>query len=286
MAGIDKQYFSGFGALFEPIKNTKDRRGKKYEIIHARVVDIILDRGHSKYSDDANIGMISYRDILSDEETTYAAKTFDKWALPHSKLFKSYPVIGEVVMIIKSASPWSYIYPNIQFDYYFPSFPLSGEMNYNPLPYIKKGPTTEQDSIVTPSPGNNFAAKPNAGIFPIEGDVIMEGRFGGSIRLSNSSTSEISNWSDNGTPTDPIIVISAHRTVSHSLRTEHPNVDDSSIWIGSNQRIPIRIAAISDNQVLLESWDSDLIVTNASKINTNIKSDTSKIINEGSDSSS
>lgn len=286
MSNVDKQYFTGFGGLFEPVKNTRDRRGRNFEIIHARVMDIILDRGHPKYVDDANIGMISYRDVLTTDDTTYSDRVNDRWALPSNKLVKTYPLIGESVMIVKSLSPYSYVYPNIRFDYYFAPLPLYGELNYNPLPFIKKGAKTEDDEVISLPPGKYFSRKKHHGLLPLEGDVIIEGRFGGSIRFSNSASTPLSNWSDNGIPADPIVILSAHKFDSASLRTENVNVDNSSIWVSSNQRIPIRVAIIDNNQLLLRSWDTDLAVTNTS-INQNVNSQTvaQKIIDSGEDSS-
>jgi hypothetical protein len=76
---------------------------------------------------------------------------------------------------------------------------------------------------------------------PFEGDNILEGRFGNSIRLGSTSKG-LNKWSLNGKNSDPIIIIRNGQFNNINDSTFIPNVedinnDDSSIYLTSNQNI-------------------------------------------------
>jgi hypothetical protein len=84
-----------------------------------------------------------------------------------------------------------------------------------------------------------------------EGDVAIEGRGGNSIRLSSTikNTNTISKqptWLS-GSPGDPILIISnTKKNIStKGFRIEDINKDDSSIYLTSTQKIPIKLAKSS-----------------------------------------
>ncbi len=96
-----------------------------------------------------------------------------------------------------------------------------------------------------------FIYKPNIHpILPFAGDNIFEGRFGNSIRLGATSnvTAEITNnWSKSGVNGSPITILRngqppTSQTDGWVPVTEDINVDLSSIYLTSNQQIPLDIA--------------------------------------------
>ena len=183
---------------------------------------------------------------------------------------KSYPLVNEVVFLVTgpqnkySQNPGGVTY------YYLTSSNLWGNVNTNPTP----NPYTD---IVTPStnksiaqveagsanqqatqpqipfkPGTYFPEKGNIyPLYPFEGDVIFEGRWGNSIRFG--STNQINDnplniWSSNSQNGDPITIIrngqSPNLTGSaQSLTVEDINQDLSDIWLTSTQQVPIEASS-------------------------------------------
>ena len=78
-------------------------------------------------------------------------------------------------------------------------------------------------------------------LFRSEGDNILEGRLGNSIRLGSTSK-PLNPWSQNGENSDPIIIIRNGQYNNINDETFNPNIedinnDDSSIYLTSNQNI-------------------------------------------------
>ena len=99
--------------------------------------------------------------------------------------------------------------------------------------------------------GGTFVEKSNIHpILPFAGDNILEGRFGNSIRLGNTSKSQgliRNNWSISGENNSPITILRNGQSPSASAEgwipvTENINNDLASIYMTSNQQIPISVA--------------------------------------------
>ena len=99
---------------------------------------------------------------------------------------------------------------------------------------------------------------------PYEGDMILEGRFGNSIRFGSTNNSqEISNpnaWSDSGNTGDPITIIRNGQSSNLDEKgwiptTERINEDATSIYLTSNQRLQNFIQA----SPYMESWNAEYI---------------------------
>ena len=97
--------------------------------------------------------------------------------------------------------------------------------------------------------GKGFSERTDVGsIQPFIGDVLLEGRFGHSMRFGytpkGSKTSEKPSWSSS-TDNDPITIISNGRKSGGSYNKfiiEDVNDDLSSIWLGSSQKIKLKPA--------------------------------------------
>ena len=123
---------------------------------------------------------------------------------------------------------------------------------------VEKGITNNKDSqVVEPKPGNTFEEKANIrNLFPNEGDVIIEGRFGNSIRFGSTAKQSKENknvespWSTEGKEGNPITIIRNGQS-----QVDLPNFnnwfpiyediqnDDSSIYMTSGQTIPVVLAS-------------------------------------------
>lgn len=164
---------------------------------------------------------------------------------------KLYPLINETIYLILGPT---YTIPdnsNNRELYYISSFNAWNSSHINPLPI------TSNDEITNSSELNNeygktFNIKDNIrSLISFEGDHILEGRWGNSIRfgstVTNSNTQ--SPWSLSGNNGDPIIIIRNGQTSNESnegilvdFTLENVNTDPSSIYMTNNQQIPINVA--------------------------------------------
>ena len=228
----------------------------KKEFTSVRVVDIILDINHPKATSlggvDA-IGTIFYGDIISKKGIDNSE------SLPTAKPLFSYqkylPLINEIVLLTeitidkdnKSKEKLKLYLPNIN---------IWNSPHHNAMPlteYFKNGNNgylstqdgftrTSQDNSLNISFGDYFQEKDFIKpLRPFEGDNILEGRFGNTIRLGSTSK-PLNPWSQNGENSDPIIVIRNGQYNNINDDTFNPNIedinnDDSSIYLTSNQNV-------------------------------------------------
>ena len=228
----------------------------KKEFTSVRVIDIILDTDHPRASSlggvDA-IGTIFYGDILSKKGID------NPETLPTAKPLFSYqkylPLINEIVLLTevtidkdnKSKEKLKLYLPNIN---------IWNNPHHNAMPlteYYKSGnkgysstqdgfAKTSQDNSLNISLGEYFQEKDFIKpLRPFEGDNILEGRLGNSIRLGSTSK-PLNPWSQNGENSDPIIIIRNGQYNDINDNTFNPNIedinnDDSSIYLTSNQNI-------------------------------------------------
>jgi hypothetical protein len=226
------------------------------EFTSVRVIDIILNTDHPRANSfggvDA-IGVIFYGDITSKKGTDNSE------SLPTAKPLFSYqkyfPLINEIVLLTevtinkdnKSTEKIKLYLPNIN---------IWNNPHHNAMPlteyYNKSGKgysNTEDGFTNTPNPqspniplGETFQEKDFIRpLRPFEGDNILEGRLGNSIRLGSTSK-PLNPWSQNGDNSDPIIIIRNGQFNDINDGTFNPNVedvnnDDSSIYLTSNQNI-------------------------------------------------
>jgi len=184
-------------------------------------------------------------------------------ARPANNAIKRIPLVGELVLIYKTFNEQSTKYKRRESWYYVGTVDLQGSLNENMLPGLSGGKT--QDEIDKTKPGRTFTRKAVAPLQPFEGDTIIEGRLGNSIRFGstvNISTTDRSvsenntlvptyyyvepTWkSPNGqTYGDPIIVLSNGRKQlpNKQFIIEDPNADASSLYLTSNQTIPLTLS--------------------------------------------
>ena len=116
--------------------------------------------------------------------------------------------------------------------------------------------TDESTEIQFNSPTNEsqqtFIERPNIHpLLPFAGDVIYQGRWGNSIRLGSTANPPLSDalndWSDVGENGDPITIFRNGQSPNASNKgwvplVEKINNDLSSIYLTSNQKIPIGVS--------------------------------------------
>lgn len=272
-------------SLFAGISDTlQDARGnifsdKNDEVIAARVIDISLNSNSTMWDEVgqwAGIGTIKFQ--LMDQPTQIANATRDnttniaKPLLPNNK---NYPLVNEIVLLFKlpntqesqSSTQVSYYYISAISLWNAPHHNAYPDMytneNGNSAPsYLKdylqiqtgnvRRTTDEPTELdLNGASGGTFNEKSNIHpILPFAGDNIIEGRFGNSIRLGNTSKTGgniKNNWSKSGKNGDPITILRNGQPVSASSEgwipiTEDINNDLASVYLTSQQQIPIEVA--------------------------------------------
>lgn len=233
-----------------------------------RVIDIIMDENHPLIKN-GTYGL-NCLGLAICKGTTPSNFSKEYHALPLNSNNKTYPTINEHLTIIQSTIPNS---NGIQFLYDKPlglygssspngNFFPSTTQNINPtsqnLTYeqVEQGAVNIIDNTPTeiivssqdnPSQ-NTFVEKSNIHpLMPFEGDIIYEGRFGNSLRFGSTAKSLSqykNNWSETGDNGDPIMILRNGQPKKSSPDgwipiTENINEDLSSIYLTSNQKIPI-----------------------------------------------
>ena len=279
--------------------------------VSARVKDIILDDTHpqfQEYGEWNGVGTIFFE--IVDLQTGNPPEK--PTALPLISYLKNYPLVNEIVYLIKlpdteigdntnstsyyylnTVNLWNHphhnAYPNLLQN---PEIPESQQKDYQDIEGGSVRRITDNSTEInlnSPKVGGTFVEKPN--IHPIlsfAGDNILEGRFGNSIRLGNTSKSKSilykNNWSGVGDNGDPITILRNGQPLDASNLGWTPLVEDinkdlSSLYLSSYQAIPIRsefrsFPAISTkNPQSLSSYTQPQIILNSSRLVFNSYSD-------------
>jgi len=243
----------------------------------ARVIDISLNSNSEIFNDSggwAGIGSIKFQQL--DISVTPSSKNEEKttFAKPITGQLKSYPLVNELVLIFRGPSTSQTQITNTKNFYYISTVAIWGNQHINAYPdsYFTntssspsmnksndeilagstKKPSTQPTTIpLNGNSGGTFSEKGNIHpILPYAGDNILEGRFGNSIRLGNTSkTGGLQNtWSKTGENGDPITILKNGQPPSGSSKGFEPivediNTDPTSIYLTSTQQIPIEVAS-------------------------------------------
>jgi len=242
------------------------------QISSVRVKKIILDDKSEpelfkKYGEWNSIGLILYEDAsnpLPLDDSRYE----DNFAYPLFPNIKNYPLVNELVYIIKLSSPDIQLNTNNITTYYFPPINNWNSIHHNAIPnnvFNSLLPPSQQKDYTQTSTGNvrrvtdgsteinlgnTFVEKTNIkSLLPFEGDIIHEGRWGNSIRLSSTIKEKntpfgINNWSRGTSKSgDPIIILRNGQYEDGKDPwipiVEDISKDQSSVYITSTQEISL-----------------------------------------------
>jgi hypothetical protein len=287
----------GIGRKFNPKSSTFQHLNNSDNTNAVRVTRVILNE--DSYPDLFNnlggwdsLGVIFF-DNLNVPSPRFIPENFAYPLFPH---IKNYPLVNEVVFIIELPSIDSYESSDRKKLYYFTPLNLWNNVHNNAIPDVIL-PKNKGEKIIL---GEYFEEKENIrNLKPYEGDVIFEGRWGNSIRFG-STTKNINNnneWSKEGNNGDPITIIRNGQPLQLDGENWEPisesiNDDLSSIYITSNQQIPIKVSSnnygsyrnppqspseytkpqiiLNSNRVLLNSRE-DILLSSTDSINLNSK---------------
>lgn len=184
-------------------------------------------------------------------------------AIPLDAHIKTIPVPGEIVLIVTAASAFAGNFRKEGTNYYLSTVNIQSSINYNGVPTSSEIPQSNKTSYGNASLGASFSPntsspertkktfKPLNGqnaLQLFEGDVVIEGRSGNSIRLSSTikgttGVTKQPTWTL-GNPGDPILIITNTKKnlAPNGFRIEDIKKDDSSIYLTSTQRLPLVLA--------------------------------------------
>lgn len=234
-----------------------DLASNKEDSLEQRVTNLELEIVTARVSDINQLTGEVVAAILSNEPTQVGNSLVS--AQPLLSNIKSYPLINEVIILLLSVSKEYQSNPNGGVYYYLTSTNLWGEVNSNPLPLptTNLSSTTQGKSYQEVEVGSsNKSQSTNPEVFKVgtyfpekgnvlsllsfEGDNILEGRFGNSIRLGStniSSSLPLNNWSTTLENGDPILIL--QNSLPKDKIIEDIGIDDSSIYLTSTQQLPI-----------------------------------------------
>ena len=212
--------------------------GDANTIFSARVVDVNLEPSSNPLSlfqitnGWGSIGAIRFESLDKNTNTNDQITTQASIAYPMDINFKKIPTLGETVFIIQGPSYKQLTTGNSdssQF-YYLNAISVWNENHLNMLPptseYSKDTDTVDNTSVSEgvpnnpetqveePSPGKTFKEEAYIrNLYPVEGDIILEGRWGNSLRFSSTATHTSENkdtespWSSEGIDGSPITIL-------------------------------------------------------------------------------
>jgi hypothetical protein len=280
------------------------------KVISGRVTNIIISDtspNFQLYGQWAGIGTVEFENV--NEPNSSGTVSFATPLFPH---LTNYPVVNEILLIfslpdntqsgrLNKSTKYYYISPTSCWNHpHHNAVPTplltEGEIEpENDTDYIqneigvsKNTQTKEFELNLNPPTGGTFVEKGNIHpLLPFMGDVIMEGRFGNSIRLGNTAKSDSTfyqnNWSNSGENGNPITIIRNGQPSDTSPEGFEPiieniNKDLSSIYLTSNQAIPIKtefsdFPSLNNNPTSLREYNSNQIILNSGRLVLNSSTD-------------
>jgi hypothetical protein len=265
-----------YPSLQQSISNNSSKNGgnNSNTFFFARVNDILLStetKTENFFNDAggwAGLGSIKFTPIGTTVDNDKPSKLIAK---PLFTNVLQYPILEEIVLILQAPSDGLNTDPQSKTYYYLTTIGLWNSIHHNAFPDIpnfnkkiknKNDSSTQQieeGSSVSDNPdtgvlnfGNSFKEK--AGIrnlLPEEGDIIVEGRWGQSIRFSSTTTKKLpsNSWSSQGELGAPITIIRNGQSKEKNTSApwvptyEDINKDGSSIYMSSGQDIPLELAS-------------------------------------------
>ena len=196
--------------------------------VQFHIGEVVANENTYQYVKEKNfeIRVVTYTDFYNRQEIK---------AIPYDNNVKKIPAVGEHVLLVRGLSADNISDSNYPQWYYLSSFSINSSANDNKLSGYAK-----TDSPITGSIG--LTSKQVSWLQPFSGDLMFEGRFGNSIRMSSTTKQQYPvtpSWigQEDG---DPIIVLSNGRTYNESNYViENINEDASSLYLTSTQKLPI-----------------------------------------------
>jgi len=251
--------------LFASSKTQRNTTVSNNNLVFGRVKSIVLDETHPRYEE-----LGGWNALGTIEFETVATPTTNTQVLPIAKpldaTFKSFPLINEIVYILALPNTDIGEFSTTKTNYYISIVGLWNHPHHNAFPQNSNilPPAQQKDYIQTQVGSVRRVTDQSTEIFlgetfiergdihpllPFEGDKILEGRWGHSIRLGSTVKDTPNTWSSTGENGDPITIIrngQGDQTDEGWVPTiEDINNDDTSAYFTSTQKIPLEAASTS-----------------------------------------
>ena len=235
-------------------------------IIAARVINIVLDETNPRFKEFGEwngLGTIEFDLVDSPTPPNQLYPT----ARPLDPSVKSFPLINEIVYILALPNTNIGEFASTKTNYYINTVGIWNHPHHNAFPQNSNilPPSQQKDYVQTQLGsvrrvtdqsteiflGATFIERGNIHpLLPFEGDKIIEGRWGNSMRLGSTVKNTPNTWSSTGENGDPITIIrngQGNQTDEGWIPTiEDINNDDTSIYFTSTQKIPLKASSIND----------------------------------------
>ncbi len=229
----------------------------------------------------AGIGTILYQEYREDNEIPLKDLTDEllgtlPTALPLYPNQKYFPLPGEIVLLMDLPSAPSPITNKTEETYYLTTINAWNSPQFNGL-------FLDSDKEVL---YNSFTESSDfRGLQTFEGDYILEGRFGNSLRFGSTNKAggtDLSPWSTNPEElnNNPIAILSNQHNFklpNSDLFVEDINKDGSSVYLTSNQSIPLNIGNVTLSNITspigINDYTSPQAIINADRTIISSKSD-------------
>lgn len=263
-------------------------------ITTGHVLEICLDSNSPLYNSPKDIGVIRFREALNNGGAKLD-KDINTIAFPLDRSIARYPFPGELVVILLADGETA-VGSNRTINkiaYYINVVSALHNVTYNAHPFLTFNKDLVSNDPVTISEGRferliedinlvktfEDKIKIYKQLQPFEGDFILQGRYGNSIRFGATSAIAKTPWSDGtaGVSGDPITTIRVNRETTDKEKdmfvVEDINSDDTSIYLTTSQPVKLNLASSQ----LLEPWSR--IVFNGTSVDVSGSVDDSVNVN-------
>lgn len=235
-------------------------------IIIGRVKKVVLGeylldgKINENYYGEKSMGAVYFEPLYRNKSGVGGDSAFSKPAYPMFSFIRQYPNIGEIVYIFSGPSSDLNDGKDKQDLWYISAFSIWNSPHQNVFPDLREyadflktklsqvGYSKSIKDYPDIPQGYTFIERDNIKpLRPFEGDTIIQGRWGQSVRFGStvSKLKSINPWSKSGIDGDPItMIVNSQKDyttaeVNSPVTVEDINRDGSSIYLTSGQEISI-----------------------------------------------
>ena len=256
--------------------------------INFYLAEVISNDNINTYKEEGHTvkGTIS-KNLFAIQVRTYSGYSVKEYiAIPANNNIKEIPLIGEHVLIFQGLRDDTTPDKEREEWYYFPAYGLTSGINSNLLPGIAQFRSRIINQPIQTTPGNTFEEKIISPLQPYEGDTLIEGRWGNSIRLGSSISIDAEGedfytlnptWkSSHENRGDPIIILSNKRNNKPGKRFVVENIknDGADLYLTSTQFFPnLQLDKPLTKSISESQYNSSQIIGSADRIILQAKTD-------------
>jgi len=257
-------FFKDLGGLYTGHQTGRENSLQQLKTFPGHVMEVCMDSNSPLYESTRDIGKIKFRDLVN--EYNRSEDLVVKVAYPLDRSIARYPYPGEEVIIYRAFGETTSPLTRTMVNIYFYSFVVSALHNpsFNAHPFIgtdkyhidKTNPFISYDTAkkrfdkrikeIGSVKENGDKIKVYKQLKPYEGDFILQGRFGNSIRFGSTSQKEDNAWKQSGLNGDGIMILRVDRDSTTNekdmLVAEDINKDDTSMYFCTAQKVELELA--------------------------------------------